>query len=558
MTLRAALYARRSTEEHQRESIATQVENATAYARAKRWTVTHTFTDEGVSGAEFVKRPGLAKLLAACAEGEVDAVIVRDLDRIGRDTLEVPVIVRRLGEQGVAVWCYATDAQVRADDPLSAFIAAATSFARDMERHALVSRIKESLRRKAKNGLVAGGDVYGYGRERRADGVHYVIDEAEAEVVREIYERRAQGDGLRTILRHLNARRIPSPRAGSRGTGSWSVSVLQGMLSNERYRGVLLWGRTGAEYAGRTRKTVVREDEAVVRVVREDLRIVSDALWERAQARTDKELVKRGLTIAHGKPKFLLAGLAKCAVCGGPIRALHRRRNKTTIRVYGCAWRDERGPAVCTNSTRRPVEACEDAILQWFRNHVLDDKAIAYVLHRAQSLLAEERAKGGEDPTLALAAELAEVEREVARLTQAVVAGAGAVQTIVEALTVRDRRAKELRAEIARVRAESAEALPDWPEALSDLRARLASLREEFRKGVDEAREVLRRFLVGPILFAPVVFGPRHHRFQITGKALGGRGLLASLEAPDQSPSTARGTSTTRATEETQAFLTAA
>ena len=558
MTLRAALYARRSTEEHQRESIATQVENATAYARAKRWTVTHTFTDEGVSGAEFVKRPGLAALLAACAEREVDAVIVRDLDRIGRDTLEVPVIVRRLGEQGVAVWCYATDAQVRADDPLSAFIAAATSFARDMERHALVSRIKESLRRKAKNGLVAGGDVYGYGRERREDGVHYVLDEAEAAVVREIYERRAQGDGLRTILRHLNARRIPSPRAGSRGTGSWSVSVLQGMLSNERYRGVLLWGRTGAEYAGRTRKTVVREDAAVVRVVREDLRIVSDELWERAQARTDKALVKRGLTVAHGKPKFLLAGLARCAVCGGPIRALHRRRNKTTIRVYGCAWRDERGPAVCTNSTRRPVEACEDAILQWVRNHVLDDKAIAYVLHRAQSLLAEERAKGGEDPTLALAAELAEVEREVARLTQAVVAGAGAVQTIVEALTVRDRRAKELRAEIARVRAESAEALPDWPEALSDLRARLASLREEFRKGVDEAREVLRRFLVGPILFAPVVFGPRHHRFQITGKALGGRGLLASLEAPDQSPSTARGTSTTRATEETQAFLTAA
>ncbi len=557
MTLRAALYARRSTEEHQRESIATQVENATAYARAKRWTITHVFTDEGVSGAEFVRRPGLAALLAACAEREVDAVIVRDLDRIGRDTLEVPVIVRRLGEQGVAVWCYATDAQVRADDPLSAFIAAATSFARDMERHALVSRIKESLRRKAKNGLVAGGDVYGYGRDRRPDGVHYVIDEAEAEVVRDIFERRAQGDGLRTILRALNARRVPSPRAGSRGTGSWSVSVLQGMLSNERYRGVLVWGRTGAEYAGRTRKTVERDESQVVRVEREDLRIVSDELWHRAQARTDKERVSRGLTVAHGKPRFLLAGLARCAVCGGPIRALHRRRNKTTIRVYGCAWRDERGPAVCTNSTRRPVEACEDAILQWFRNHVLDDKAVAYVLHRAQALLAEERTKG-EDPTLALAAELAEVEREVARLTQAVVAGAGSVQAVVEALTARDRRAKELRAEIARVRAENAEPLPEWPEALDDLRARLASLREEFRKGVDEAREVLRRFLVGPILFAPVVFGPRHHRFQITGKALGGRGLLASLEGTEQSPSTARGPLPTRAVEETQAFLMAA
>ncbi len=70
--------------------------------------------------------------------------------------------------------------------------------------------------------------------------------------------------------------------------------------------------------------------------------------------------------------------------------------------------------------------------------------------------------------------------------------------------------------------------------------------------------EVLRRFLVGPILFAPVVFGPRHHRFQITGKALGGRGLLASLEGTEQSPSTARGPLPTRAVEETQAFLMAA
>ena len=56
------------------------------------------------------------------------------------------------------------------------------------------------------------------------------------------------------------------------------------MLSNERYRGVLVWGRTGAEYAGRTRKTVERDESQVVRVEREDLRIVSDELTEAALA----------------------------------------------------------------------------------------------------------------------------------------------------------------------------------------------------------------------------------------------------------------------------------
>ena len=75
-----------------------------------------------------------------------------------------------------------------------------------------------------------------------------MIDEGEAAIVREVFERRAKGEGLRAIVASLNARGVPGPRGGA-----WAVSALHEMVGRDRYLGVVRWGVRGSTYKHGTR-----------------------------------------------------------------------------------------------------------------------------------------------------------------------------------------------------------------------------------------------------------------------------------------------------------------
>src|SRR5580693_483507 len=93
--LRAAVYGRLSKEDHDAagsgvESTALQRRDALAVIAASKWTlVGEPFIDEGISGAEFLKRPALQAVLRAAEAGAFDVLVVRDLDRLGRDAARV-------------------------------------------------------------------------------------------------------------------------------------------------------------------------------------------------------------------------------------------------------------------------------------------------------------------------------------------------------------------------------------------------------------------------------------------------------------------------------------
>ncbi len=104
----AAIYARKSTEQagvaDEAKSVTRQVESATAYATRKGWMVdpTHVYQDDGVSGAEFVKRPGLMRLLNALKpRPPFGALLISDRDRIGREQIETSYILKQLIRAGV-------------------------------------------------------------------------------------------------------------------------------------------------------------------------------------------------------------------------------------------------------------------------------------------------------------------------------------------------------------------------------------------------------------------------------------------------------------------------
>jgi DNA invertase Pin-like site-specific DNA recombinase len=105
---------RKSTDQNvsdEEKSIAHQIEHARAYAARKGWTVdeAHGYADDGISGAEFLKRPGLTALLAGIRGRPcpVQALITMEVSRLGREQTETAVIVREMLHAGVRVFTYA-------------------------------------------------------------------------------------------------------------------------------------------------------------------------------------------------------------------------------------------------------------------------------------------------------------------------------------------------------------------------------------------------------------------------------------------------------------------
>jgi site-specific DNA recombinase len=225
----AAIYARKSADQSgvsdEQKSVARQVEHARQYAERKGWSIAedHVYVDDGISGAEFERRPGYVALMRSLdtkpRRAPFNALIISDLDRLGREQMELGYALKQISEAGVRIFSYLEDREIALDNPIAVLMMQVQSFAASMEREKARVRTYDALIRKARAGHVADGRVFGYDNQEvlGADGkrshVERRINPAEAAVVREVFERYAAGEGMRRIAHSLNARKVPSPRA---------------------------------------------------------------------------------------------------------------------------------------------------------------------------------------------------------------------------------------------------------------------------------------------------------------------------------------------------------
>ncbi|HMR79682.1 MAG TPA: recombinase family protein, partial [Polyangiaceae bacterium] len=423
--MKFAIYARRSTEEHQAASLEVQVEEARIFLQKRGWTMSapKVFLDDAVSRAEFVKRPGLHAILAAARAKQINVLVVRDESRLGGDMVRTLMVLSELNDLGVRVFYYESDTEVSLNGPTEKMIQVVRGYSAEMEREKVSGRTREHLQSKARRGLVAGGKCFGYANRAVHDGdqrihVEQDVDPKQAEVVRWIFQQYSDGWGVKRIAKDLNARAVPSPRAGKRGTGSWSPSVVWEMVRNERYRGVLVWGRTQKGYSGGTKVRRQTGRESWVVAERPELKIVSDELWAAVQTRIGR--TKRGSTSKGGRPtKYLLSGLARCGVCGGPLTVANHRNGKDSLKVYTCGYHRERGNAVCESTIRRPVDSLNSAVVDWIRDAVLSEDLVVETLKVIRHRLIE-RARVTTTDTPDLEREAKELRLEIERLVVAI------------------------------------------------------------------------------------------------------------------------------------------
>jgi site-specific DNA recombinase len=520
----AAIYARKSTEQHiadEEKSVTRQLAHARAYAERKGWRVAdaHVYTDDGISGAEFGKRPGFVRLMNALTpRAPFDVLIMSEASRLGREQIETAYALKQIITAGVRVFCYLEDRECTLDSAIDKMLAAITHCADELERERATVRTTDAMFDKAAKGHVTGGRVFGYDNvdiigapgQRRAH-VERRINGAEADIVRRIFTHYEAGAGLRTIAHALNAAGAPAPmpRRRERIRG-WAASSVRAMLYNELYRGVILYGRTKKRDQWGRKRQHRRDPAELVRVEAPALRIVPEALWVRVHERLDGVRTQYA-RVMHGKlwgrppsgvdSKFLLTGFAVCGVCGGSLCVRSRSHGRSRVYFYGCVTHERKGASICPNAHWVPMVAMDHALLEALEVELLDAAVIARTIEKAMGELQQDDT-GASARGEALRRELATVERQLGRLTQAIVLG-GELSPLVAQLKRLEGERAALTADLAAVERLSKRAVVDGPELRAMVEDALADYRGLLTRQTTEGRAILRELLVDRVVYTP-------------------------------------------------------
>ena len=384
----ATIYARVSSErQREQQTIGSQVAALHELAAQRGLLVVEelVFADEGFSGATL-KRPALERLRDRAAEGAFEVLLCHSPDRLARRYAYQVLLLEELGRCGVEV-VFAKEPE-RSGSPEDELLRQFQGMIAEYERAQIAERTRRGKLHRARGGsqAVMSGAPFGYRYVRRSEHTegYWEIDAAEAEVVREVFRRYAEGgESIAQIARALSDQGILT-RTGKQ---VWDRSTVWGMLRNPAYCGQAAFGKTKtAERHGKpTRTTRARGERHGRRPVRHDQPpdqwtliavppLVSEERFQLAQDRLGKNarFAKR-----NTRQPGLLQGVIVCRECGYACYRTSTRTSKRRIVYYRCIgsdnWRHV-GGRVCHS---RPIRADELDELVWNEvRQLLEDPAL--------------------------------------------------------------------------------------------------------------------------------------------------------------------------------------
>ena len=461
--------------------------------------------DDGKAGDDFHSRQGIRQLLEEAKPGDI--IVCRDQSRLGRDAIEVTLVIRDLvRDRGCRLFYYVSGQEVQfanAIDQATTFI---QGTGHQMELEAIRSRTREALRSRVREGRIAGGRCYGYRLDRHADpsGRRYtvaVVDDDQAAIVRRIFTEYVDGRGLKAIARGLNHEGVPPPSAGRRGTGSWAPSCVRVMLQNPRYRGVYIHGRVKKVRRAGCVQRVKADPAEILMVDIPEWRIVEDDVWFAAQARFTKRAAQEP-ALRRDRPaaKYPLSGIARCGECGGTIGCTRTKRRGGLVKAYACTRHRERGAEVCPVTVMQPMDEVEAALVEVVQREVLTGTVVESVLAEVRRQVEAQMPKRELD-VAALEAELVEARAEQRKLAKAV-ALADDIPELVSELRQRSARIQQLEVQVAAGRRTPDELADIINEVEATCRERLGDLKKALSDRAD-LREVFLALFPDGLTFTP-------------------------------------------------------
>ncbi len=322
--IRAAGYARVSTEEQAREGYGLDAQRTSieAYCKAQGWSLVNVYIDAGVSGSSQRGRLALAQLLAAAESKSFERVVFWKLDRLSRSLRDVLELSDRLEKQGVQI--VSIQEGIDAGTPTGRMYRNIIGTMAEFERETITERIEHGLAEKARQGELLGPVPVGY--VRAEDGA-IRVDAANAELVRQAFERYATG---RYSLRDMAAwsRDVGFRSKNGRPLDRMAVGKI---LRNVSYTGVVAHHRR--------RGGGVVADAAHPAIVAADLfERVSQTLTARSR---DSSTNPR----PFGRSPYPLSATAICGACGAPLSG--GTGGKHATRYMRCSTAARNGKLAC-------------------------------------------------------------------------------------------------------------------------------------------------------------------------------------------------------------------
>jgi site-specific DNA recombinase len=347
---RAAIYARVSTDQQEREgtSLDSQVARCQVLAKDQGWQVVQKIREQG-SGGETEKRPELQGLLTQAKQGLLDVVVCYHIDRLSRDTDDQGWLKTEFRKAGVEL-VFVTGESNRVLQAVQG------AMAQD-ELEKIRERSSRGQQTKAQQGSYLPGQVpYGFRHRRemvfRTEKVVGLEENPEtAPVLREIFQLVASGKTATWVAQHLNMREIPTTRKGR-----WHHSTISDIIQNTDHKGEHQALKTQSIHNPLTRKTEIKQRPPDQRVVIPVPALVSPDLWKRAN-----DQLQRGRTGARRNnptPELYLlrAGFVRCGYCSGVISGTRSSRGTP---IYKCTQQYPRG---CPHRASITAEELDSAV----------------------------------------------------------------------------------------------------------------------------------------------------------------------------------------------------
>ena len=409
--LRVAAYCRVSTdEEEQLSSYEAQCEYYTDKIMSnKEWTMAGIFADEGITGTSTKKRTEFLRMIRQCKQKKIDLILTKSIQRFARNTLDCINYTRILRQLGIGVLFEKEN--INSLPPDSEFMITMYGAMAQSESESISSNIRRGRQMHAKVGTLKIPCHWLYGYKKDADGKFCIVPE-QAEVVREIYERYKDGASLRNLKDWLEGNQIKTVL----GTADWSISVIKGILTNEKYCGDVLLQKTFCtdviskkivKNVGQMAQYYMPDHHEAI-VSREQYNAVKAEMARRSALRSPSKEAVTGRSCYTSK--YALSDRLFCGECGTLYRRKTRNVKGNIYHEWRCISRLEYGKKYCHESPTLRVIPLQSAILAAI-NSAMSDKAA--LVDRIKNVVSLELL-----PVQGQTMSLADIERRLTQLDE--------------------------------------------------------------------------------------------------------------------------------------------
>lgn len=350
-----AAYCRVSTDkEDQLNSLEAQKEFFTEYTKRTGDNLVRLYADEGISGTKIKNRKEFLRMMSDAEHGLFDMVVVKDISRFARNTVDLLQNIRKLKSLGIETQFLTTNMTSMGN---SEFVLTIFGALAQEESANTSKRVKFGKKINAKKGRVP-NSVYGYNKTI-GDYFNLTINEQEASIVRQIFKWYVEeGYGVTKISNILNEQNLRTKR-----NCLWDARTVARIISNEIYTGKIINGKQEVSDFLTGRRENKDESDWIV-IERPDLRIIDPEVFQLA-----KNIMKsRGQNFKVDKErqsnKYLFSTVIKCKECGWSFRRTVRTYKNTYIR-WVCSGHNGRGAESCPNA----VTLDEDELIKILQNY---------------------------------------------------------------------------------------------------------------------------------------------------------------------------------------------